>query len=953
MRFRRFATLTELSLYGCELLTDAEVLRGLVGLTSLDLGNCKNLTDVEALGSLTALASLSLNDCERLTNADVLASLTKLTSLDLSGCEVLADLEVLRGLTGLTKLKLKRCQQITDLNALRTLTRLAKLDLSLCERLADIDGLRNLTNLTKLDLGICTQLTDVEPLRELVNLTELDLSCCRRLTDVEPLRGLSNLVSLNLSVCSGLTDLRPLAGLTRLTFLDLDGCRGVRHFSPLKPLLATDLRILLLCGTRFEDLHPAVCGETMLTDSLDSVRAYYDALGPDAAPDPEINVFVLGNGRAGKTKLVGRLLGQGFDEIPEGSTHGVRNTGFRLEDASLPHPVRLNIWDFGGQDIYHGTHALFLQRAAIFVVVYSHDTENENEFLDGGVPVRNRLLPYWFDYLRAEAGTAGDAGRVVEAPVLLVQSRCDAPGDEDARPPYAPEAGFPRLSRLLRVGSKKSRGLAHFRETLTEAVADWLAEHPQPPLPKSWTDVRSEIRALQRPGGPRMLTGADFAELCRTCGCPDDAAILCEALHVMGVVFYRRGVFNDSIVVDLQWALDAIYTVFTRHEKFQKQLRRTGRFTRDDLERHFWSHHPVGDQRMFLGFMRQCGIAFVASGSESDDTAEYIAPELLEPWGSDQEQLLRWQLRTPADAGATATFALLHDGLARSFLARLGERAGDRASYWKFGCHLLDGQTGSEALIRMEGNAVRVEAWNGDAPELVRNLIGVLESATEGRGPKIEWDRPGDAAAPADPRLAEGEPERRIDFLYPRTVFVSYSHEPRSRAFVEGLVPVLRAKGWTVTWDRDGLQKGGEISGFCSQVRQVKFLHPILADNYLRKHWCLSEFFNFFEACTCDLKVFAARSTPAAEMGVIDDPHRIAAHQNHCVKEYAEYLGADLDDNANRRVRQIRRWSDELSNLLATYADELGDFGLEALAADDYRLVVEALERKYRATCAP
>ena len=35
-------------------------------------------------------------------------------------------------------------------------------------------------------------------------------------------------------------------------------------------------------------------------------------------------------------------------------------TGRNLEKVRKVYPVRLNLWDFGGQDIYHGSHALFL-----------------------------------------------------------------------------------------------------------------------------------------------------------------------------------------------------------------------------------------------------------------------------------------------------------------------------------------------------------------------------------------------------------------------------------------------------------------------------------------------------------------------------------------------------------------------------------------------------------------
>jgi hypothetical protein len=50
--------------------------------------------------------------------------------------------------------------------------------------------------------------------------------------------------------------------------------------------------------------------------------------------------------------------------IPEAtvpSTHGieVRETSIEI-DEFMGEPVPLNIWDFGGKEICHGTHALFL-----------------------------------------------------------------------------------------------------------------------------------------------------------------------------------------------------------------------------------------------------------------------------------------------------------------------------------------------------------------------------------------------------------------------------------------------------------------------------------------------------------------------------------------------------------------------------------------------------------------
>jgi hypothetical protein len=39
----------------------------------------------------------------------------------------------------------------------------------------------------------------------------------------------------------------------------------------------------------------------------------------------------------------------------------------------------LKIWDFGGQDIYHGTRALFLKTCTVFLLVWEPGSENTRE----------------------------------------------------------------------------------------------------------------------------------------------------------------------------------------------------------------------------------------------------------------------------------------------------------------------------------------------------------------------------------------------------------------------------------------------------------------------------------------------------------------------------------------------------------------------------------------------
>ncbi|MGL4460594.1 MAG: COR domain-containing protein [Planctomycetia bacterium] len=803
--------------------------------------------------------------------------------------------------------------------------------------IADIEPLAGLVALASLNLWGCDGLTTVEPLAGLVALASLNLSRCDGLTTVEPLAGLVALASLDLSYCSGLTTVEPLAGLVALTKLNLYHSRATA-FSPLRELLP-QLHELKVFGSRFPDLHPGVCGARYYDDALDSVRAYYAALGPDAKPDADVKVFVLGNGRAGKTKLVGRLRGRRFDEIPEGSTHGVTVESWEAPaDWGLPHTVRLVLWDFGGQEIYHGTHALFVRGPAIYILVYADETENDDEIPDGGFVHRNRRLPYWFDYLRQEAGENG----VVDGPVLLVQTQCDKSGEAD-RPPFEPsKETFPRLSPLIHVSSKTDDGLDLFFPRLKRAVKDLLKEHPQPPLPASWAAVRDDVRTMQHAGSPRTLTLDELTALCDHRGCGGDARVLRDALHLTGVVFYREGVFDDRIIVDQQWALEAVYTLFTRDHKFQRKIDgQYGRFTREDLELYFWTNYSVADQRTFLGFMEQCGVCFRAKpGYDDEYEGEYVFPDKLEPWGADHEQRYRRQLADDGGAAATAVFRLLHDGISRTFLAKIGSAAGDRATYWRYGCHFFDAATGGEALVRADGNEIQFQTWSGRADELLDTLLEVLKTVPSGAPPTITHRDGRPIPAPKedrdDDRDDDRAPEKKIVASFgPKSVFLSYRHphpdhpgSDRGRLLLRELHGLLTADGWVVRLDERELTDGDSISEFIDEVRACAYFVPVFCGRYLDSLYTLSELFTFREKFAHDGGAFADRTATVdyPESRISDDLMQ-AEYVLRCRTKFAPYFVAAghgaLAPRKYETAYYLKSWSERLSEVLALLTDRL------------------------------
>jgi internalin A len=176
-------------------------------------------------------------------------------------------------------------------------------------------------------------------------------------------------------------------------------------------------------------------------------------------------------------------------------------------------------------------------------------------------------------------------------------------------------------------------------------------------------------------------------------------------------VFYRAGLFDDRIILDQAWALEAIYAVFNRESCYRPLRHLRGRFSRAILEALVWREYTVAEQEVFLGMMRSCGICFVHRHQnlpDSDDE-EYIAPDLLPERSEIQAELdAIWDAETPVET-TEFEYTLLHPGTVRSVISRIGSEAGVTALYWRGGLCVYETTTRSRALIEQE----MADDWRG------------------------------------------------------------------------------------------------------------------------------------------------------------------------------------------------------------------------------------------------
>ncbi len=214
------------------------------------------------------------------------------------------------------------------------LTILMTLDLGMNNLTSLPKEIGQLTNLKQLNLS-GNQLTYLpKEIGQLTNLKQLNLSGNQLTSLPREIGQLTNLKTLYLNN-NQLTSLPKETGqLTNLTELDLSGC----------PLTSPPTEIV-------ERGIPAIF--EYLSQSTDTLVN-------------EAKLIFVGQGDVGKTCLAQCLI--------HGAFHGHETTteGIDIAQWTINAPtneneeIKLNVWDFGGQEIYHSTHQFFLTKRSLY-----------------------------------------------------------------------------------------------------------------------------------------------------------------------------------------------------------------------------------------------------------------------------------------------------------------------------------------------------------------------------------------------------------------------------------------------------------------------------------------------------------------------------------------------------------------------------------------------------------
>ena len=732
--------------------------------------------------------------------------------------------------------------------------------------------------------------------QELKQLTSLQTLVCwgTKVSDLEPLRGLSSLQYLDCN-CTEVVELEPLADLQNLQSLRTQDLT-LRDF-PRKLLFSESLQYLYLQRATIPEIpEEAYSSDEHEFNCLASLRTHILDREVDAIPINNVKILVLGNGTVGKTQLCRHLAGEPFDPLLP-STHGITVRSIAAEPNGEAIYV---LWDFGGQDIYHSAHTLFMRTAAVFVVLWTPEQEALVGSDNDDPLYRRHPLPYWLDYVRT-------LGRP-DSPVLVVQSQCDTPAQAVAMPPVekALLENF-RCLRPMSFSARTGRGGASLKEFLVDARTylrdrDGICtigkgRHLVWQQLDAWRQEDQQLPAQERLH--RTLSKEQFASLCEHIGGISSPEALLRFLHNKGVVFHSPDLFHDRIILDQSWALDAVYAVFERGSTYPLITGNDGRLTPSLLTSTVWRDYEPEAQELFLSLMCTCGILFPYRKADADLGLEavYVAPDLLPSRSSLQVEMQlqgRWQGSDPS-LSLTYSYSFLHDGLARALLCDLGNYANDGGVYWRYGAWVYDARHGCIALLeqdKTDNRAGRITIhfqgercgeladWFRECLNQRNHQFGYanLQPTSTGalanelqrvdKRQRLETCAGDEAAAVPPPQLGPAPVET---FHKPgREVFISYAWGDRTPAgeerqrIVDGIVNSLsqHTPAITVRIDRDVLRPGELISVFMNRLAAADRIIVVISAKYLQSEYCMYELFRIYQNCRKSEEDFHRRIIP-------------------------------------------------------------------------------------------
>lgn len=266
-------------------------------------------------------------------------------------------------------------------------------------------------------------------------------------------------------------------------------------------------------------------------------------------PINECKVVFLGDGGAGKSLMIDRLMHDG-NISPEFNGESTPGICINSEKYLIGNDeIELHFWDFGGQAIMHSMHRLFLTNRTLYVVVANARDNKANE-----------QAWYWIRNIRSFANGA---------PILLFINQKDQNPSANVnlnglRAEYSNLKGVGIISALKDTREEFNNQV---RDVICRVVSGMDTVHT--PFAKSWLSLMNDLQKMPE----NYITSNAFYAKCKANSVEMKKELLDQIIgwyKDLGVCFYSKThpVTAGYMILKPRWLLNALYILIFNGRKY-------------------------------------------------------------------------------------------------------------------------------------------------------------------------------------------------------------------------------------------------------------------------------------------------------------------------------------------------------------------------------------------------
>ncbi|MGJ5634530.1 COR domain-containing protein, partial [Nostoc sp. CALU 1950] len=479
-----------------------------------------------------------------------------------------------------------------------------------------------------------------------------------------------------------LSSLPPEFGqLTNLQTLDL----GSNQLSSLPPEIGqlTNLQTLDLKDNPLESPPPEI-----ITNGVKAILDFCrQQLEQETDRFYEAKLLIVGEGGAGKTTLAKKIQDNQYTlQQDENTTEGIDIIQWKfLLDNNREFQV--NIWDFGGQEIYHATHQFFLTKRSLYALVADTRKEDTDFY-------------YWLNVVELLSGNS---------PLLIIKNEKQERKREINERELRRE--FTNFQETLTTNLATDRGLPEILNKIKHYITN--LPHVGIELPKTWVKVREALEGNSR----EYISLEEYLNICDQHGFTkqEDKLQLSDYLHDLGVClhFQDDDFLIKTVILKPTWGTDAVYKVLDNPQVIQN----LGKFDRNDLK-NIWHENKYANMRPeLLRLMMKFKLCYEIPSRPGT----YIAPQLLsvnQPgcnWDESNNLILRYK------------YDFMPKGILTRFIVEMHSDIEQQTLVWKTGVVLAKDQTRAEVIEHYNQREIKVRVAGKHKKELLAVINHELE----------------------------------------------------------------------------------------------------------------------------------------------------------------------------------------------------------------------------------